>query len=154
MPIQFWALNGPKIVYTQWRGHVTMQDLVDDLALFERTQGYRPDWRELVDMRAVTSSDLTPAELRRYSQLLDLVTGVAAAPPIVVLAPTALTFGSIRQFEGLNQRETTPVKIQLVRTEKEALDALEITDPTLSAFLARQPEYPGDSDSDNDSTSG
>lgn len=110
MPIKKLILQDLDLVYSQWEGCVTIDQIIEAQELYTAMPNYRPTQQYLVDLREVTDARFN---FSRFDDVVavvkahraDLLPGEPGAESCYgdVLAPDDLTFGMARQFQTVSE---------------------------------------------------
>ena len=123
MPYQFDFDSAQRILRCRMEGVVTDEELKEYYRDVERHSVREEPLGGILDLSAVTSLDVSPNTIRELAKLPPAMPNPLR--PRVVIAPSPPVFGIARMFEMQGQ-DTRP-SLHVVRTEKEAMAILGIT---------------------------
>lgn len=136
MPIRFATSPKFDLKLSRWSGHVDIDDYRAVYAAYLADAGYVPGRRELCDASRMVSFD---ADFNRIWSILTLLNDAGRGRELrtrcVVLAPGDMPFGMARIFQSLAEN-AGGVRVDVVRTEAEALAVLDLPGATLDEMEA------------------
>lgn len=137
MPIDFWTSVSLDLLYARWSGHIDLRLFRETYARYITDHNYKAGRTELINLSGISGID---ADFKKIWSALRLVNQATPGTKIktrsVVIAPTDLAFGFARMYQAL--AETEPgIRIEVCRTEAEALDALDLPFQTVAAMFER-----------------
>ena len=141
-PIEFATSLELDIVYARWHGGVDFEQILQNFARYIGDAYYRPGRPELIDLAAVTESDLNFNLARSLlRQVNEQAPGTVVETHTVLYSPNETMFGLGRMYQTLADI-AGGIRVEVHSTEGEALSALGLPYTTIAELRAKGVFHP------------
>ena len=118
MPTRYHYDPATRIVWIEITGELRESELVDLAEKLASDESFAPGHSELVDLRGLVHTDVTPTVLRQVAGIFARTDRHPELTRVAMCAPLDLAFGLSRMYEAY--RESSGVKLRVFRTLEEA----------------------------------
>ncbi len=130
------------MLYAHWSGAVDYDQFEANFIRYLQDAHYRPGRPELIDLAAVTDIDINFNLVRSMvRQVNEQAPGIIVDTRTVLYAPDETAFGIGRMYQTLADI-SGGTRVEVFRTEREALDALELPHVSIAHLLEVETFFP------------
>lgn len=135
VPIEFSTSLERDLLYAHWSGAVDYDQFAANFVRYLQDAHYRAGRPELIDLAAVTDIDINFNLVRSMvRQVNEQAPGILVDTHSVLFAPGETAFGIGRMYQTLADI-SGGTRVEVFRTEREALDALELPHDSIAHLL-------------------
>ncbi|MEJ6390876.1 hypothetical protein [Gymnodinialimonas ulvae] len=135
MPIEFSTSLEHDLLYARWSGAVNYDQFQANFVRYLQDANYRAGRPELIDLAAVTSIDINFNLVRSMvRQVNEQAPGKIVNTRSIIYAPDETAFGIGRMYQTLAEI-SGGTQVEVFRTEREAMDALELPHESIAHLL-------------------
>jgi hypothetical protein len=117
-----------RTVYIELSGELPEAALVDAARKMSSDPAIPPEHRELVDLRGLVATDVTPAALRQVARIFAATDTRPERSRVAIVAPGDLFFGLSRMYEAYRDASGLPLRVFRTLEEARAWLGLEAQD--------------------------
>ena len=111
MPVTYWIDEELNLLCHTWEGHISRREVI----AFQSVAKGLAASDSLVDLSNMTSSEITPEDLRMFAQQR------VDRRRMAIIAPKPARFGMARMFEALSELERNPTRVAVFTSREEAV---------------------------------
>ena len=135
MPIEFSTCLDRDLLYARWHGDIDYEQFQEAFGRYLSDAHYRPGRPELIDHSGIRAYE---ANFNLIRSMLRQVNDQAADVPVsthtVLFSPNETLYGYGRMYQQLAEN-ARGIRVEVFRTEAEALTALNLPYPSIQALL-------------------